>query len=67
MSNSDSTHFSDKLSYKILCISNYQSKDMNYARFTQILPFSRKTEKGCELFLTQTKLATELTTGPGGG
>jgi hypothetical protein len=33
MAYSDSTHFSDKLSYKILFISSYGSKDMNYARF----------------------------------
>jgi hypothetical protein len=35
MAFSDSTHFSDKISYKILFISIYQSKDMNFARFAQ--------------------------------
>jgi hypothetical protein len=33
MTYSDSTHFSDKLSYKILCISSYGLKDMIYTRF----------------------------------
>jgi hypothetical protein len=39
MAYSDSTHFSDTLSYKILFISSYGSKDMNLPRFNQILPF----------------------------
>jgi hypothetical protein len=33
MSYSDSMHFSDKLSYKILCIPSYGLKDMVYTRF----------------------------------
>jgi hypothetical protein len=36
MSYSDSTHFSDKLSYKILFISSYHLKGMNYARFNYL-------------------------------
>jgi hypothetical protein len=44
MSYSDSTHFSDKLSYKILFISSYGSKDMNYARFKYLQ--EKKTETG---------------------
>jgi hypothetical protein len=58
MTNLDSTHFSDKISYKILFISNYQSKDMNYASF-------QKNRKGLRTFLTQMELARELTAGPG--
>jgi hypothetical protein len=46
MAYSDSTHFSDKLSYKILFISSYGSKDMNYARFTHFLQFSEKHKRG---------------------
>jgi hypothetical protein len=42
MAYSDSTHFSEQLSYKTLFISSYQSKDMNFARLEQILPFSEK-------------------------
>jgi hypothetical protein len=42
---SDSSHFSDKLSYKILFISSYQSKDMNYATLEQILPFSENRNR----------------------
>jgi hypothetical protein len=38
MAYSDSMHFSDKLSYKILFISSYGLEDMIYARFTHILP-----------------------------
>jgi hypothetical protein len=42
MAYSNSSHFSDKLSYKILFIPNYGLKDMNLARFAQILEFSVK-------------------------
>jgi hypothetical protein len=38
----DSTHFSDKFSYKILCISIYGSKDMNLARFAYLQEFAEK-------------------------
>jgi hypothetical protein len=43
MAYSDSMHFFDKLSYKILFISNYQTKDMNYAKFKHLQEF-QKTE-----------------------
>jgi hypothetical protein len=44
---SDSSHFSDKNSYKILFISSYGLKDMNYARFKYLQEFSEiKTETG---------------------
>jgi hypothetical protein len=42
MSYPDSMHFSDKLSYKIHFIPSYGSKDINFARVEQILPFFRK-------------------------
>jgi hypothetical protein len=42
MAFSDSTHFSDEISYKILFIPSYGLKDMNFARLEQILPFFRK-------------------------
>jgi hypothetical protein len=37
MSYSDSSHFSDKNSYKILFISNYGLEDMNLAKFNHFL------------------------------
>jgi hypothetical protein len=47
MSYSNSMHFSDKLSYKILFISSYGLKDMIYARFKYLQEFSEiKTEIG---------------------
>jgi hypothetical protein len=42
MSYSGSSHFSDKLSYKILFISNYGLKDINFARFKYSQEFSAK-------------------------
>jgi hypothetical protein len=42
MAYSDSTHFSDKLSYKILFILSYELKDINFARSAYLLEF-RKT------------------------
>jgi hypothetical protein len=43
----DSTYFSDKFSYKILFISSYGLKDINYARFKYLQEFSEiKTEIG---------------------
>jgi hypothetical protein len=44
MAYSDSTHFSDKLSYKIIFISSYQSKDMIFAKLTHLQEFS-ETDK----------------------
>jgi hypothetical protein len=45
MAYSDSTHFFDKFSYKILFISSYQSKDMNLASLTPLQQFFRKQRK----------------------
>jgi hypothetical protein len=46
MSYSDCTHFSDKLSYKILFISSYGLEVINFARLTYLQElFFRKTEK----------------------
>jgi hypothetical protein len=42
MSYSDSTHFSDKFSYKILFISNYHLKVINFASLTYLQEFFRK-------------------------
>jgi hypothetical protein len=42
MAYSNSMHFSDKLSYKILFISSYGLKDMNLARFACVQEFSEK-------------------------
>jgi hypothetical protein len=44
MEDSDSVQFSDKLSYKILCILSYGLKDMIYARYQYFLEFQKKTE-----------------------
>jgi hypothetical protein len=58
MSNSDSTHFSDPKTYKILCIPSYGLEDMNLARFKYLQEFlgEKKTEK---LKLGRTLLASE--------
>jgi hypothetical protein len=42
---SDSMHFSDKLSYKILFIPSYGLGDINLASFKHLQQFSKKTEK----------------------
>jgi hypothetical protein len=42
---SDSSHFFDKLSYKILCISSYRIKDMIYARLAHLQQFFRKQRR----------------------
>jgi hypothetical protein len=39
---SNSMHFSDKLSYKILFISSYRLKDINLARLKYLQEFSEK-------------------------
>jgi hypothetical protein len=50
MADSDSTHFSDKLSYKILFISSYGLKDMNLAKFKHLQQFFRKQRNEWDLF-----------------
>jgi hypothetical protein len=57
MSYSDSMHFSDKLSYKILCISSYRSKDMNFANFAYLQEFLEKQRKREGTFLTEGELS----------
>jgi hypothetical protein len=47
---SDSMHFSDKLSYKILFISTYGLKDINFARLHTCSNFFKKTEISLGLF-----------------
>jgi hypothetical protein len=42
MTYSDSTHFSDKISYKILFISSYHLKDTDLTKFAHLQGFSRK-------------------------
>jgi hypothetical protein len=42
MSYSDSTHFFDKLSYKILFVLNYGLRDMTFARLAYLQQFSKK-------------------------
>jgi hypothetical protein len=44
MANLDSTHFSDKLSYKILCTSTYGLGDMNHARFKHFLQKNKRKD-----------------------
>jgi hypothetical protein len=66
MSYSDSSHFSDKLSYKILFILSYRLKDMNFARYTQLQQFSEeKKEKQTGSFLTEGNQPGSLTGGAG--
>jgi hypothetical protein len=45
MAYSDSTHFSEQLSYKTLFIPTYGLKDMNLARYEHIGRNFRKTER----------------------
>jgi hypothetical protein len=45
MSYSDSSHFSDKFSYKKLFIWSYHLKDMIYARFAYLQEFSETDKK----------------------
>jgi hypothetical protein len=42
MAFSDSTHFSDKISYRKHFILSYGLKDMNFARFEHLQKFSEK-------------------------
>jgi hypothetical protein len=42
MAYSNSMHFSDKLSYKILFISSYGLKDTNFARWKYLQEFQKK-------------------------
>jgi hypothetical protein len=50
MADSDSVHFSNKLSYKKHFISIYSSKDINFASLTHLHEFSEnKTETGPDL------------------
>jgi hypothetical protein len=46
MENSDSMHFSEQFSYKTLFISSYQTKDMNFARYTHLQQFSETPKTG---------------------
>jgi hypothetical protein len=55
MAFSDSTHFSDKISYKILFISSYGLKDMIFTRFAQNLPLFRQP-KTTGTLLTEVEL-----------
>jgi hypothetical protein len=50
MSFSDSTHFSDQKPYKILVITSYSLKDMNYASFEHLQEFYLKTENSWNFF-----------------
>jgi hypothetical protein len=45
MANSDSMHFSDKISYKILFISNYSLEVMNLARLKHLQECLEKKQK----------------------
>jgi hypothetical protein len=58
-------HFSNKLSYKILCFSSYQLKDMILARFEHLQQFSEKQIKG-GTFLTEGNQPESLTGGAEG-
>jgi hypothetical protein len=55
MSNSDSTHFSEQLSYIKHFIPIYGLEDMILARFTYILPFSEQKQQKAtgRTFLTE--------------
>jgi hypothetical protein len=57
MSYSDSSHFSDKNSYKTLFISSYELKDMNLASFKHLQEFS-ENRYFAGTFLTEGNVAT---------
>jgi hypothetical protein len=60
MTYSDSTHFSDQISYKIHFISSYGLQNIIYARFKYLQQFpEKKNREICEIFLTQRKGASE--------
>jgi hypothetical protein len=63
MAYSDSTHFSDKNSYKILFISSYRLKDINFASLTHLQEFFRKTETKLGLFAPKRIRPGSLTSG----
>jgi hypothetical protein len=50
MAYSDSLHFSNKISYKILFILSYGLKDKNFARYTHLQQFSEKLKQDLGLF-----------------
>jgi hypothetical protein len=52
MTYSDSTHFSNKISYKILFIPSYELKDRNFAKFDKLQVFSGNKNEA-EIFLTE--------------
>jgi hypothetical protein len=66
MAYSDSKHFSDKISYKILCISSYSLKDINFARFDKLQEFS-ETETKLGLFAPKRIRPRSLAGGARGG
>jgi predicted aminopeptidase len=59
MAYSDSSHFFDKISYKILFISTYRLKDMILTKFKHLQQFFRNNTEFAESFLT------EMQTSPG--
>jgi hypothetical protein len=61
MTYSNSTHFSEQLSYKILFISSYGLKDTNFARFKHLQQNSEKNSKrgGLKLGRTLDEEATD--------
>jgi hypothetical protein len=64
MTYSDSTHFSDKLSYKIHFIPSYHLKDMNFGSFKLLQEFQKNREE-LRIFLTHTELAAKAERGTG--
>jgi uncharacterized protein YehS (DUF1456 family) len=57
MAYSDSMHFSEQLSYKILFVLSYHLKDMILARFEHLQKF-QKNRENAETFLTEEHIAT---------
>jgi hypothetical protein len=62
MAYSNSMHFSDQLSYKILFISSYGLKDMNLASFAHL----QETENSLRLFSPRKSWPGSLTGGAKG-
>jgi hypothetical protein len=65
MAYSDSMHFSDKISYKVLFISSYRLKDMILCKINTLAAIFLKTETKLGLFSPKQSEPRRLTAGPG--
>jgi hypothetical protein len=64
MADSDSTHFSDKNSYKTHFVPSYSLEDMNFGSFKHLQEFQKNREE-LRIFLTHRELAAKAERGTG--